>query len=626
MNYTKRWMILTVVAIALLATIYVGCSEEDNGVTYPPDNRDEWTILSYGAGNYHGDTIGGESMVIDHVQQMETVVGTDKVNVVAMVSSIATGGIAKYYLVEHNAGSATGDVITSTEVQDLGARNMAAVQTLKDFLSYGIITYPAKKYMVIIDGTGDGWRGACRDDVNGGEASMSAANLGQALNDVRIAQDIGSFAVISFTGASMSMTEVAYELRDAAQYLVASEYKTDLNDIFAHEDWLDSLMLAPTTDAATAAEIIVNLSFESAGLGGYHHIAAIQLSQMTNLVAKVGDLASALSTDATAYWDEVKSARSAIHPTNIYDSSYVDLGAFAEQLKLETNLQGISSVTAGADAVTTALNAAVPTSRTSISGMTNGLLVHLPELGIHFDSTSYSTLDFASPSWIAMLSGLLLGTPSRTLEIIISPSGAGTVNVSPAKTIWDIGETATLTSSAGPGLVFSHWIYDDFNYLVNPVDLEFDDIKLFEVITARFVSDTVEPVTLSGSIARTDGDLIQPILTLIDESLSFILASWLLPEGNSSADFNIQFFVDAIPGSHIYGWDNVNQDNELNGNDDYSNCYDSDDVGDTCDFITYTPGMVLDGIDITVYPGAGGSSGMQLVIPSSAIRTGRHLR
>ncbi|MFH1686370.1 MAG: clostripain-related cysteine peptidase [bacterium] len=619
-NYRLGILLIAVAAI-LLAAVYVGCSKEDDNSTNNVDYRDEWTILSYGAGNHHGDTTGGESTVIDHVQAMEEVVGSDKVNVVAMVSSMATGGTAKYYQVEHDTGSATGDVITSTVRQDLGARNMAAAQTLKDFLNYGILTYPAKKYMVIIDGTGDGWRGVCRDDLNGNGTSMTVATLAQALNEVRTARGIGSFAIVCFTGASMSMTEVAYELRDAAQFLVATEYKTDLDDVLAPELWLDSLSLVPTTDAATVAEIIVDLSFESAGVGGYHHMAAIQLSQVANLISKVGDLASALSTEATAYWDEVKNARIAVHATNIYDSSYVDLGLFVERLKVETNLQNILSVTTRASAVTTALDAAVPTSRTSVSGMANGLLVHMPDLQTAFDSTNYASLDIGSNAWVAMLSDFLAATTGITLTVTISPSGTGTVDVDPAKAFYDNGDVAVLTANAATGYEFSHWVYEGDNYFGNPAELTFESSDGTEEITAVFV-ELSQLVTISGSLSRVDGNLVQPVLTLIDQSLENILAAFILDGGTASVDFSIQFSPQAVAASYIHGWDNVNENGTLGDAGDYSNCYDSDDVGIECDFTTYTAGQVIDNVDMTLYEITEGSPRYMQLLPHAVIRTG----
>ncbi len=55
----------------------------------------------------------------------------------------------------------------SQEVADLGEVNMADGQTLVDFVTWAVQTYPADKYVLILSDHGMGWPGGWSDPTAG---------------------------------------------------------------------------------------------------------------------------------------------------------------------------------------------------------------------------------------------------------------------------------------------------------------------------------------------------------------------------------------------------------------------------------------------------------------------------
>lgn len=125
-------------------------------------------------------------------------------------------------------------------VEELPYQNMAAPKTLEDFLRWGVQRYPAKHYLVVVQGHGSAWRKSLPDDATrfdekGGELPKSGAvaegsrpatigvdEIGQVLD--RVARDTGVKPdILAFDSCLMSNLEAACELQDRAGLLVGSE-------------------------------------------------------------------------------------------------------------------------------------------------------------------------------------------------------------------------------------------------------------------------------------------------------------------------------------------------------------------------------------------------------------------
>ena len=94
---------------------------------------------------------------------------------------------------------------------------MSSSNVFADFLKWGVETYPAEHYALIVNGQGGGAaNGAAFDDISGGILTVEDAAV--ALGETR-----AQFDIAAFDSSFMSSIETASQLAPHAKYLVASE-------------------------------------------------------------------------------------------------------------------------------------------------------------------------------------------------------------------------------------------------------------------------------------------------------------------------------------------------------------------------------------------------------------------
>ncbi|MGB2981250.1 MAG: clostripain-related cysteine peptidase, partial [Candidatus Zixiibacteriota bacterium] len=227
----KAFKITSVILIAVWVLL-AGCSKKNGPGNDLPDYK--WTILCYFDGNNSEDqTPEGRSYVIQDVQELEQIGSTDQVQVVVMLGSFKTEGNCKYYHMDYHPNEPP-DVISSEVLLDLGKKDMSDPTTLRDFISYGAENYPAERYMLIVNDHGGGWKGLCSDAINGDGSQMSLPEFSTALSGFE-------FDIIWLYAPSMATAEVAYQIRDRATYMIASQFDSYPTSIMGSTAWLDSL-------------------------------------------------------------------------------------------------------------------------------------------------------------------------------------------------------------------------------------------------------------------------------------------------------------------------------------------------------------------------------------------------
>jgi hypothetical protein len=173
----------------------------------------KWTILFYGA----GDNDLAQAM-LQEVKQLESVGSSSAINIVAQLDlPDEDKGCCKTYFMKKGTDP---EGISSPVVRELGSVNMADPGVLSDFIAFGIKNYPAAHYMLVIADHGKGWRGAISDMSHNGWMTPPQVreSIERGLDGKRKSLDI-----VAFDACLMASTEVAYELKDVAQYIVASE-------------------------------------------------------------------------------------------------------------------------------------------------------------------------------------------------------------------------------------------------------------------------------------------------------------------------------------------------------------------------------------------------------------------
>lgn len=201
--------------------------------------KKDWTVLVYLNGNN-----ATASQAVTTMRQLEFVGSSDKMHMAAQLArpkalldkwSHDWSGVRRYEVQNNgqqfNAGAVVMDGLTgflpgktkgikSEVLQDMGDVDMGKSQTLAEFLEWGVTKYPAKNYMVVMQGPSEGVSGMMHDVIH--DSQMSVADLGAAFKQVH--EKTGKkIDIVALNGSATNSLEVANELKDHAKLLVGSQ-------------------------------------------------------------------------------------------------------------------------------------------------------------------------------------------------------------------------------------------------------------------------------------------------------------------------------------------------------------------------------------------------------------------
>lgn len=355
-------------------------------VTAKPGAAGTWLIMLYQDAD---DQILEQDIFID-LNEAEQVGSTDQVTIVAQMDrfsgSFSGDGnwtSTRRYLVTQDSDM---NRVGSTMLDDLGELDMGKKQTLIDFATWAIRSYPAENYVLILSDHGAGWLGGWSDDRPNRGSSMRMQDIDEALAQIIAGTGIGQFELVGFDACLMGQLEVVSAIAPHARYAVVSE-ETEPALGWAYADFLGELNANPAMTGRELGQAIVNSYVAgdmrvtdtasrqaflqamgrdprmsagdvAAALSGDITLSAIDLSTMRDLNTAVNSLAVAL---AGTNKRSVAAARQyAQSYTSVFGSnvppSYIDLGHF---VSLVAEQAQDSDVTAAARAVLTTLQRAV---------------------------------------------------------------------------------------------------------------------------------------------------------------------------------------------------------------------------------------------------------------------------
>lgn len=285
----------------------------------------KWTVLNYSAADNNL-----YAYIYDDVASMEKFGSTGSVQLVTQLDH--QGGEAYRFRIEQDqAGTSHSDkVVDSPVLERLGPVNMSDPKTLSDFISWGMKNFPAERFMLVIADHGKGWEGLVQDETHQGW--MSVPQLKEAL--VQAEMETGrKLNVIGFDACQMASVEVASQLKDHAQYMVASQAPE------GREGWPYQHILSqgPLSDlqrahlfksdveSRTAVELVVNGAAEHSAI--LPTMSALDLSQVGALEAGIQELSQAMIKTGIGGAD----LREVRHQTQAFSFVY-DLGDFLDNL------------------------------------------------------------------------------------------------------------------------------------------------------------------------------------------------------------------------------------------------------------------------------------------------------
>ncbi len=363
-----------------------------------------WTVMLYQDAD---DQVLEQDIYVD-LNEAERTGSSDQVKVVAQVDRFrgAFQGDGDWTSTRRFLITQDDDLqrVNSEEVADLGEANMADADTLIDFVTWAVETYPADRYALILSDHGMGWPGGWSDPAPGGRGDASiplATKLGnllylneldEALGEIRSRTGIDKFELIGMDACLMGQLEVFAALEPHARYAVASE-EVEPALGWAYTGFLDALVNNPEMDGSELGTYIVDSyivedqrivddqaraeMMRGGSMGGLFGmfgsvskeqlaqqmgqgatLTAVDLSKLPDLMDQVNNFAYQLQGDQQPVVARARSYAQAF--TSIFGSnvpaSYIDLGHFLALLKRESGNQAVLSA---ADDVLAAMNEAV---------------------------------------------------------------------------------------------------------------------------------------------------------------------------------------------------------------------------------------------------------------------------
>ena len=204
----------------------------------------EWTMLVYVAADNDLAQWADSDLV-----EMEQFGSNASVSVVVQIDKPSIG--ARRMLVGQGS---------SSTIQDLGIVDMCSWETLSDFLSWGMSTFPANKYMVILWDHGTGWtampnRSFGSDWSSGNVLSIANGDFRRALATAYeyTNQRIDLFV---FDACLMQQIEVAFELKPYARVLLAPQSVMPLAGL-RYDEMLETIHTSPAITVTDLSEAII---------------------------------------------------------------------------------------------------------------------------------------------------------------------------------------------------------------------------------------------------------------------------------------------------------------------------------------------------------------------------------
>ena len=257
-----------------------------------PAVKKPWTVMVWSASD--NDLYKEQVADLDH---MERVGSTDQAHMVAQIDLRPSGRDVRRY--ELHEDSQPG--LRSPIKERIKNCDMANPQNLTDFVRWSMKNYPAENYFLVMSDHGAGWKGACEDQSHHGWMDLPTIEAGLKEAREKTGKKID---VIGFDACLMASTETAYQLRNEANYLVASE------EVEGGAGWQYNRVLSEKTlggvEQAMQAAAAMRVNFTPAQMassvvsmaqgnqGDLPTMSAVDLSKMDGLKAATDNLSQAI--------------------------------------------------------------------------------------------------------------------------------------------------------------------------------------------------------------------------------------------------------------------------------------------------------------------------------------------
>ncbi|MCG2725059.1 MAG: clostripain-related cysteine peptidase [Elusimicrobia bacterium] len=217
----------------------------------------KWTVMVFANAKNNLEGYG-----LSDVNEMEMIGSSYEVNIVVELGRIkgftaADGdwtGSRRYLIKKDNNKSA----ITSPVLMEIAKSNMGDWNHLVDFAQWSMEKFPAQNYMLVVWNHGSGWNKDIKFEAIRGISYDDETKNHITTPELRLAlEKMGKINILAMDACLMQMAEVAYEVKDYTDYVVASE-ETEPADGYTYDTFLGPLVNNPNMSAAELTKATVD--------------------------------------------------------------------------------------------------------------------------------------------------------------------------------------------------------------------------------------------------------------------------------------------------------------------------------------------------------------------------------
>jgi hypothetical protein len=256
--------------------------------TKPAEKR--WTVMLYMAASKDVQT---EQAAIRDIRELERVGSTKDVNVLVQIDR-GWPGYAERYYVERG--------ISRLDEPLKGTRNINSgkPEVLREFVEWGRREFPSDYYLLVLWGHSYGL-GFGRDHDDALTLPEIAASLDRQCLEVPIPEDRKAVDILGANACAMGYAECAYELQDAADFLLAPEIAMPFAG-WPYDRIVTDIVEKPTLKPKELGEKIIErfmASFEEAVESRNVSLTLLDLQRARNIREHLTELTTTLSAALT---------------------------------------------------------------------------------------------------------------------------------------------------------------------------------------------------------------------------------------------------------------------------------------------------------------------------------------
>jgi len=353
------------------------------------------------------------------------------------------------------------------EMRPIGVRN-DDVAAIIDFVDDSMEMYKARHRTLVLWDHGNGWQNVdvFEEVVDATEIRrQQLGTTGQSPNllvkDLReLLDETRDIAVVAFDACLMSMIEVAFQLRDRAQFMVASQHLLPAERGWPYEALLRTMTSNPRMEPEELTRATIDtFSGSYNGSDDAVTLTGLRLSaEVDRAVAAIDSLSAALLEAIHAsdhangtVRDEVIDAR--LHAQSFGNPEYIDIVSFCDEIR-----KRLPRLSRSTDLVRTAIARLVvrhTRSSSAIVSRANGVSIYFPNVVPEATIVeSYADLDFANPfycRWAGFLKVIVEGMNVHAVEKMMAAAQKSPIlNCDCAKALSQPDPSASPVSAPSP--------------------------------------------------------------------------------------------------------------------------------------------------------------------------------